>query len=1245
MRKVHGRYVIACLPVSSGVKLVVSILLCIAATMLVMAGTALAQTPSSIIVAPSNPVLTAGQTQQFEATSGGGLTFPLGQATAITAGDKHTCALLADSTVQCWGSNSAGQVGAGGLAESAVPVAVNGLTGVTALAAGTSHTCALLVDGTARCWGFNYDGELGNGLTLTSLPPYGTNTPVEVSALSTATALAAGDYHTCALLIDGAVQCWGRNDQGQLGSGNTQSSSSPVAVAGLTGAIAIAAGHAHTCALLDAGGVECWGENAGGQLGNGTNANSSTPVTVTGLTGAIALAAGYEHTCALLANGKVACWGLNNDGELGNGGNAATNQPLLSNAGGVTAITARAEETCARLSNGTAQCWGQNSYGELGNGSKVASAIPVAVSSLDGVIKLAVGNGHACALLSDGSVNCWGDNEDGELGNDSTSDSTSDSTAPLVVTAGAALPAAGVTQLVLGSDSYNCVLVSDGAVQCIGLWESNGSTSTLTTVPGISGVASLDANYQFTCVLLAGGTMECWGEDAYGEIGNGFVPPNSPFEVYVPPAAVAGVSSAKSISVGYHDACAVMDDGTVQCWGFNYDGELGNGTTTTTAPYGSPTPVTVTGLTSAKAVSVGDYFSCALLADGTVKCWGVNGDGQLGDGTTNAATTPVAVQGVTGARAIAASLSSACAVLSNGTLQCWGDPLTLVNSPPEVKAMAAGLDQDCVLLVNGTAECWGDNHYGELGNGSFTNSDTPVLVSGVGLDAVVANDERSCAVLADGLMECWGNVSLLGADYPSLYSDTPVMAPPLASAVTWSSGNPSVAVIDPVTGIVTAVASGQTTIAAQYGSLNASTTLTVLPPAQITPAITWPAPAPIPYGFLLGSAQLNATASVPGTFVYTPPAGALLSPGVQTLSVVFTPTDSVDYSSASAQVTITVVVPSLTATPATLQLNFNPQLVGTSSVAQYIVLRNTAAAPVAVGPATVTGPFVISNQSGTCITSMTLSWERSCVIRVVFAPAAPGPASGQVVISSPGTVGGAYTVSLSGTGQGETAALTLSTTSVTFPTPQALGTSSGARYVQIDSTGTASLVVSGVTLGGADPGDFLVSNQAGTCTTGATLVYNAKCNLRIVFSPKGSGTRTATLFIADNAAGSPQQVLLSGTGQGPAPLTVTPASLALTYAATPVGSETVAQYITLKNAGSSPVIVSGAALGGSDPGDFLLSNQAGPCTTGQTLAPGALCNLRVNFKPTAAGARSAMVTVTDNSTAGQYVVNLTGTGK
>jgi hypothetical protein len=191
--------------------------------------------------------------------------------------------------------------------------------------------------------------------------------------------------------------------------------------------------------------------------------------------------------------------------------------------------------------------------------------------------------------------------------------------------------------------------------------------------------------------------------------------------------------------------------------------------------------------------------------------------------------------------------------------------------------------------------------------------------------------------------------------------------------------------------------------------------------------------------------------------------------------------------------------------------------------------------------------------------------------------------------------------------------------------------------------GLASLEVTGVTLGGADPLDFLISNQAGTCTTGATLAYDAKCNLRIVFAPTAAGTRTATLYITDNAAGSPQAIPLSGTAISAGQLSLS--TTALTFAAAAVGSETVAQYITLKSTGTAPVIVSSAVLGGADPGDFVLSNQAGTCTTGMTLAPGSGCNLRVNFKPQATGSRSATVIINDNTAGGPHVVTLSGTGE
>ena len=396
-----------------------------------------------------------------------------------------------------------------------------------------------------------------------------------------------------------------------------------------------------------------------------------------------------------------------------------------------------------------------------------------------------------------------------------------------------------------------------------------------------------------------------------------------------------------------------------------------------------------------------------------------------------------------------------------------------------------------------------------------------------------------------------------------------------------------------------------------------------------------------------GSASGIGGVAVTGSWSYTYNGSATAPAAAGSYTVVGTfSSGNSNYTGGTAAATLVInpAAPAVLAiTPASLALTFGSQLVNTTSVAQYIELTNTGTTAVAVGPAAVSGPFAISNQAGTCTTSMNLAAGRTCVIRVVFSPTSGGAAGGAVVIDSAGAPGGSYTVALSGTGQAQSAVVTFSLTSVTFPNPQTVGTSSGAQYLQIASMGLASLEVTGVTLGGADPLDFLISNQAGTCTTGATLAYDAKCNLRIVFAPTAAGTRTATLYITDNAAGSPQAIPLSGTAISAGQLSLS--TTALTFAAAAVGSETVAQYITLKSTGTAPVIVSSAVLGGADPGDFVLSNQAGTCTTGMTLAPGSGCNLRVNFKPQATGSRSATVIINDNTAGGPHVVTLSGTGE
>src|SRR3989475_383503 len=294
----------------------------------------------ALTVTPVNPTIGVGQTQQF--TANGALT-----PTAVAGGGFHACMRLPDGTVQCWGRNNFGQLGNGdgqlgngtrapvdcspGSCGSSTPVRVGGITGAAAVIAGGYHTCALFGDGTAQCWGRNDDGQLGDGTFTTS------STPVPVGGLTGAGAVTGGFYHTCALLGDGTVQCWGRNAEGQLGDGSSIGTRAPTRVIGITGALAVSGGFQHTCALLSDFTVQCWGRNAEGQLGDGTTTSSSTPVRVGGVTGAVAVSAGILHTCALLANGTVKCWGAvgNGFGQLGNGATTGSSTPVTVTGTGV----------------------------------------------------------------------------------------------------------------------------------------------------------------------------------------------------------------------------------------------------------------------------------------------------------------------------------------------------------------------------------------------------------------------------------------------------------------------------------------------------------------------------------------------------------------------------------------------------------------------------------------------------------------------------------------------------------------------------------------------------------------------------------------------------------------------------------------------------------------------------------------------------------------------------------------------
>lgn len=350
----------------------------------------------------------------------------------IDTGGSHTCAVVGitvgNGGAKCWGDNEFGQLGNGTNTDRWTPVDVSGLTsGVKLVATGNKHSCAVTNSGGIKCWGSNEFGQLGNGSFVNQ------TTPISVSGINSGVlAVAVGDEHTCTVLTNGNVKCWGRNRFGQLGNGLfSDSVTTPVDVTSVNGAVkGIMAGGEHTCALLNDQTIRCWGRNNLGQLGIGSTTNQQTPTQVTGVSGLIKLlATGNRHTCAVNQNGGVECWGYNHIGQLGLG----TTNPLSSTVPlhvpalttGINFVDAGAGYTCAITNRATLTCWGDNTSGQLGIGSLENQFAPVTVPGLTGLNAVAAGDGsHACALLTGGVAKCWGANSAGQLGDNTTTDRT-----------------------------------------------------------------------------------------------------------------------------------------------------------------------------------------------------------------------------------------------------------------------------------------------------------------------------------------------------------------------------------------------------------------------------------------------------------------------------------------------------------------------------------------------------------------------------------------------------------------------------------------------------------------------------------------------------------------------------------------------------------------------------------------------------------------------------------------------------
>jgi alpha-tubulin suppressor-like RCC1 family protein len=384
------------------------------------------------------------------AEAGGGVPGPQRlDASAIALGYEFGCVVVSGGAVRCWGDNFAGQLGQGNTAnvgddpgESTAVVPLE--RPAVAITAGDSFACAILDTGEVRCWGDNAYGQLAQGNTANVGDTPG-ETTVPISLSRPAVAVAAGSSHACAILDTGEVRCWGYNGEGELGQGNTGyvgdgPGETTVPVVLPRPATAVAAADYSTCAVLDTGQLRCWGGNSSGELmqGNendiGNDPGESTVAVVTNGLAVLAISGGTSHYCAIYADHTLHCWGHSGLGSLGLGRtDNFGDDPGETNVGHTdlggslaVAVGAGRYHTCAVLDTGGLRCWGNNSQGELGQGGNATVGndpgeytVPV---DLPGPVQSVVGgSGFTCAVNPTG-LRCWGDASSGQLARGSSTD-------------------------------------------------------------------------------------------------------------------------------------------------------------------------------------------------------------------------------------------------------------------------------------------------------------------------------------------------------------------------------------------------------------------------------------------------------------------------------------------------------------------------------------------------------------------------------------------------------------------------------------------------------------------------------------------------------------------------------------------------------------------------------------------------------------------------------------------------------
>lgn len=685
----------------------------------------------------------------------------------LASGGSHHCALKNDGSVYCWGDNRSLSLGtdAGALPTPKAVRATN-VSGAVSVRPSSFISCAILNDGRVKCWGddhlpaimkgfsnaidagaIDYElcvvhkgGDVACGHPEWDEDPNASAPELKpIKGIQNAIALAAGSRHGCALLSTGEVACFGDREK-LVPTGNAPAAENEnageeddaerkaVLVKNLKDAVSISSKENHTCAVRKTGQIVCWGENWSGQLGVGDREEHDAPVTVQFISDAIAVAAGNDHTCALRRTGEVACWGRGSSGELGNGAFDTSEGPVAVNGiSDAIAVSAGEESSCAMKKSGAVVCWGSAERGRLGNGAIAEHALPFEVPGIDDATRVSLARHYSCALRKGGKASCWGRGTYGSHGKQ---------------------------------------------------YRERGIPAIL--VDGLSDAVELRADDRYLCGVKASGEAFCsrGGVPAYKDGSSD----NDAWKSEL----VAGLASAKTVIAGGDTGIALLKTGQPILWNSESIRRSSWGPKEKDKKPSPPEKKAMGSISDAIEIAGDSSVLCALRKSGKVACMTASSWGTFDKKKPVKPGEVFEIPEINDAISVAHHEFEICAARKSGKVVCWRryqlpSPVRPDDKKPAAKApkkdepkakfelrevdgidsatmVAVGWSFRCALLNSGEIACAGSGSNGELGNGSYKDSNTAVRVQGIN-DAIhlAASGNHACAVRKNGHVACWGS--------------------------------------------------------------------------------------------------------------------------------------------------------------------------------------------------------------------------------------------------------------------------------------------------------------------------------------------------------------------------------------------------------------------------------------------------------------------------------------------------------